>query len=169
MDQAASAPGEPGEAVSDRRETDKALYMSLVMVCKNEALDVVKKGESQSVALRAGANCARSTDRLGLRGTSTRMNLLECDFGTTDGFKKKLLKWENQRVDFQKATGEVFSDRLKCAIALSRSPAAIRTYLRVQNRGDYGALRLALTSYLESEDDGHGPVPIEVGAMKGKK
>ena len=31
-----------GEAVPDRRETDKALYMSLAMVCKNEALDVVK-------------------------------------------------------------------------------------------------------------------------------
>ena len=56
-------------------------------------------------------------------------NLLEYDFGTTDGFKNKLLKWENQIVDFQKATGEVFSDRLKCAI-VSRSPAPIRTYLR---------------------------------------
>ena len=42
LDQAANAPGELGEAVPDRRETDKALYMSLAMVCKNEALDVVK-------------------------------------------------------------------------------------------------------------------------------
>ena len=42
LDQEASAPGELGEAVPDRRETDKALYMSLAMVCKNEALDVVK-------------------------------------------------------------------------------------------------------------------------------
>ena len=56
-------------------------------------------------------------------------NLLEYDFGTTDGFKNKLLKWENQIVDFEKATGEVFSDRLKCAI-VSRSSAPIRTYLR---------------------------------------
>ena len=79
------------------------------------------------------------------------------------------MKWENHIVDFQKATGEVFSDRLKCAIVLSRSPAPIRTYLRVQNRGDYGALRLALMNYLEAEDDDHGPVPMEVGAMKGKK
>ena len=62
-------------------------------------------------------------------------NLLEYDFGTTDGFKKRLLEWENQIVDFQKATGEVFGDRLKCAIVLSTSPAPIRTYLRVQNRG----------------------------------
>ena len=82
---------------------------------------------------------------------------------------KRLLKWENQIVDFQKATGEVFSDRLICAIVLSRSPAPIRTYLRVQNRGDYGALRVALMNYLEAEDDGHGPVPMEVGAMEGKK
>ena len=96
-------------------------------------------------------------------------NLLEYDFGITDGFKKRLLKWENQIVDFQKATGEVFSDRLKCAIVLSRSPAPIRTYLRVQNRGDYGALRVALMNYLETEDDGHGGVSMEVGAMKGKK
>ena len=72
-------------------------------------------------------------------------------------------------VDFQKAIGEVFSDRLKCATVLSRSPAPIRTYLRVKNRGDYGALRVALMNYLEAEDDGHGPVPMEVGAMKGKK
>ena len=43
-------------------------------------------------------------------------NLLEYDFGTTDGFKKRLLKWENQIIDFQKATSEVFSDRLKRAI-----------------------------------------------------
>ena len=96
-------------------------------------------------------------------------NLLEYDFGTTDGFKKRLLNWENQIVDFQKATGEVFSDRLKCAIVLSRSTAPIRTYLRVQNRGIYGALRVALMNYLEAEDDGHGPVPMEIGAMKGKK
>ena len=46
-------------------------------------------------------------------------NLLEYDFGTTDGFKKKLLKWKNQIVDFQKATGEVFSDRLKCVVKIS--------------------------------------------------
>ena len=69
-------------------------------------------------------------------------------------------------LDFQKATGEMFSDRLNCAIVLSRS---IRAYLRVLNRGDYAALRMAVTSYLEAEDDGHGPVPMEVGAMKGKK
>ena len=24
-------------------------------------------------------------------------------------------------------------------------------------------------NYVEAEDDGHGPVPMEVGAMKGKK
>ena len=43
LDQTASAaPGELGEAVPERRETDKALNMSLAMVCKNEALDVVK-------------------------------------------------------------------------------------------------------------------------------
>ena len=82
---------------------------------------------------------------------------------------RRLLKWENQIVDFQKATGEVSSDKLKCAIVLSRSPAPVRTYLRVQHRGDYGALRVALMNYLEGEDDGHGPAPMEVGAMKGKK
>ena len=42
MDQAASAPGQLGETIPDRRDTDNALYMSLAMVCKNEALDVVK-------------------------------------------------------------------------------------------------------------------------------
>ena len=42
LDQAANSPVELGEAVPDRRETDKALYMSLDMVCKNDALDVVK-------------------------------------------------------------------------------------------------------------------------------
>ena len=41
--------------------------------------------------------------------------------------------------------------------------------MRIQNRGDYGALRVALMNYLEAEDDGHGPVPMEVGAMKGKQ
>ena len=28
---------------------------------------------------------------------------------------------------------------------------------------------MALVNYLEAEEDGHGPVPMEVGAMKGKK
>ena len=95
-------------------------------------------------------------------------NLLECDFGTADGLKKRLLKWENQIVDLQKATGEVFSDRLKCAIVLSSSPGSIRTYFRVQNRGDCAAIRLALMNYLKAEVvDSNGPVPMEVGAMKG--
>ena len=169
LDQAANSPVELGEAVPDRRETDEALYMSLAMVCKNEALDVVK-----TVTHKRG--CFESWRKMSKEygattGTSLHeyTNLLEYDFGTPDGFKKRLLKWENQIVDFQKATGEVFSDRLKCAIVLPRSPAPIRTYLRVQNREDYGALRVALMNYLEAEDDGHGPVPMEVGAMKGKK
>ena len=152
--------------IADRRT--KRLYMSLAMVCKNEALDVVK-----TVTHKRGLECWRKLSKEYGATTGTSLhectNLLEYDFGTTDGFKKRLLKWENQIVDFQKATGEVFSDRLKCAIVLSRSPAPVRTYLRVQNRGDYGALRVALMNYIEAEDDGHGPVPTEFGAMKGKK
>ena len=150
LDQAANSPVELGEAVPDRKETDKALYMSLAMVCKNEALDVVK-----TVTHKRGFESWRklSKEYGATAGTSLHeyTNLLEYDFGTTDGFKKRLLKWENQIVDFQKATGEEISDRLKCAIVLSRSPAPIRTYLRVQNRGNYGALRVALMNYLEAE------------------
>ena len=74
------------------------------------------------------------------------------------------LKWENQILVFQKATGEVFSDRLKCAIVKISS-----SNQDVLASSEYGALRLALMNYLEAEDDGHGPVPMEVGAMKGKK
>ena len=122
-------------------------------MCKNEALGVVK-----TVTHKRGFESRRKLSKGYGATTGTSLheytNLLEYDFGTTD---------------FQKATGEVFSDRLKCAIVLSRSPAPIRTYLRVQNRRDYGALRVALMNYLEAEDDGHGPVPMEVGAMKGKK
>ena len=90
------------------------------MVCTNEALDVLK-----TVTHKRGFESWR---KLCMEyGSTTGMslhehtNLLEYDFGTADGFKKKLLKWENQIVDFSKATGEVFSDRLKCAILLSRS------------------------------------------------
>ena len=35
------------EAVPDRRETDKALYMSLAMVCKNEASGRCENSDSQ--------------------------------------------------------------------------------------------------------------------------
>ena len=144
LDQAASAPGDLGEAVPDRGETDKALYMSLAMVCKNEALDVVETVTHQ----RGFESCLKLSKEYGAT-TRTSLheytNLLEYDCVTTDGFKKRLLKWENQIVDFQRATGEVFSDRLKCAIVLPRSPAPIRTYLRVHNRG---ALRVALLNYL---------------------
>ena len=142
--------------------------MSLAMVCKNEALDWVK-----TVTHKRGFESWRTLSKEYGATTRTSLhkntNLLEYDFGTTDGFKKRLLKWENQIVDFQKATSEVFSDRLKCAIVLSRSPAPIRTYLRVQSQGDYGALRVALMNHLEAEDDGHGPVPMEVGAMARKE
>ena len=167
MDQAANAPGELGEAVPDRRETDKALYMSLAVVCKNEALDVVKTVTHKRgfVSWRKLSKEYGATTGTSLHGCT---KLLEYDFGTTDGFKKRLLNWENQIVDFQKATGEVFSDRVKCAIVLSRSPAPIRTYLRVQNRGDYGALRLALMNYLEAEDDGHGYGKGKFGKKFGK-
>ena len=71
---------------------------------------------------------------------------MEYDFGTTDGFKKKLLKWENQIVDFQKATGEVFSDRLKCAIVLSRS----RTNQDVFESSESRRLRSSSTGINES-------------------
>ena len=80
-------PGELGEAVPDRRETDKALYMSLAMVCKNEALDGVK-----TVTHKRGFESWRklskeygATSRTSLHENT---NLLEYDFGTTDGFKK---------------------------------------------------------------------------------
>ena len=71
------------------------------------------------------------SDRGSTTGTSLHeySNLLEYDFGTTDGFKKKLLKRQNMIAEFQKATSEAFSDRLKCAVVLSRSPGPIRTYL----------------------------------------
>ena len=161
-------PGELGEAFPDRRETDKTLFMSLAMVCKNEALDVVKT----AIHKRGFENWRKLSKEYGATtGTSLHeyTNLLEYDFGTTDGFKKRLLKWENQIVDVQKATGVVFNDSQKCAIVLSRTSTPIRTYLRNQNQEDYGALRVALMNYLEAEDDGHGPVPMEVGALKGKK
>ena len=112
MDEAASAGGELGEAVPERRETDKALYMSLAMVCKNDALDAVK-----TVTRKCGFESWRKLCKESGSTTGTSLheysNLLEYDFETTDGLKKGLLKWENQIADFQKATGEVFSDRLK--------------------------------------------------------
>ena len=90
-------------------------------------------------------------------------NLLEYDFGTTDGFKKRLLKWGNRIVDFQKATGKVFSDRLNCAIVLSRSPPPNHDVFSSAETRRLQSSRLALMNDLEAEDDGH------VGAMKVKK
>ena len=111
LDQAANSPVELGEAVPERREKNKALYMSLGMVCKNGPQDVVKTVTRK----RSFWSWRKLCEEYGsTTGTSLReyTNLLEYDFGTTDGFKKRSLKWENQIVDFQKATGEVFSDRL---------------------------------------------------------
>ena len=90
LDQAASAPGELGEAVPDRRETEKALYMSLAMVCTNDALDVAK-----TVTHKRGFESWRKLCKEYGSTTGTSLheytNLLEYHFGTTDGFKKKLL------------------------------------------------------------------------------
>ena len=87
LDQAASAHLESLEKRSRIAETDKALYMSLAMVCKNEALDVVKtvtheRGfESwQELSKECGATTGTSLHE--------NTNLLAYDFGTTDGFKK---------------------------------------------------------------------------------
>ena len=72
-DQAANAPGELGEAVPDRRETDKALYMSLAMVCKNEALDVVKT-VTHKRGFESWRKLSKSTERRpGRRCTSARI------------------------------------------------------------------------------------------------
>ena len=82
-DQAASAVGELGEAVPERRETDKALYMSLAMVCKNEALDLVN-----TVTHKRGFESWRKLCKEYGSTTGTSLheysNLLEYDFGTTD-------------------------------------------------------------------------------------
>ena len=39
----------------------------------------------------------------------------------------------------------------------------------MQNRGDHGSLLVELMNYPEAEDDGHGLVPMEIGAMKVKR
>ena len=114
---AANATGELGEAVLDRRETDKALHMRLAMVCKNEALDVVKTVTHKRGFESRHTLCKEDGSTTG-KSLHKYTNLLEYDFEITDGFKKRLFKCENQIVDFQKATGEVFSDKLKCAIVL---------------------------------------------------
>ena len=73
LDEAASAVVELCGDVQERRETDKALYMSLAMLCKNDALDVVK-GSRASAASSVGADFGRSTVlRLGRRCTSARI------------------------------------------------------------------------------------------------
>ena len=78
LDQAANAPGEFGEAVPDRqRRTNKRDFESWRKLSKEY-----------------GATTGTSLHEY--------TNLLEYDFGTTDGFKKRLLKWKNQIVGFQK-------------------------------------------------------------------
>ena len=108
LDQAASAPGELGEAVPDRRETNKALYMSLaarlwMSVTHNRGFERGRK-----LCKEFGSTTGTSLHEY--------TNLVEYDFGTSDGFKKKLLEWENQIV-------VNFSGILKCTIVLSKVPS----------------------------------------------
>ena len=62
-------------------------------MCKNDALDVVK-----TVTRKRGSDSWRKLCKVYGSTTGTSLheysNLLEYDFGTTDGFKKRLLKWE---------------------------------------------------------------------------
>ena len=73
--------------------------MSIAMVCKNDALEVVK-----TVTRKCGFESWRKLCKEYKSTTGTSLheysNLLEYDFGTTDGVKKGLLKWENQIADF---------------------------------------------------------------------
>ena len=68
--------------------------MSPAMVCKNDALDVVK-----TVTRKCGFESGRKLCKEYGSTTGTSLheysNHLEYDFGNTDGFKKRLLKWEN--------------------------------------------------------------------------
>ena len=73
LDQAASAPGELGEAVPDRRDTDKALYTSLGMACKNDALDVVKRVTHKRGFESWRKLCKKYGRRLERRCTNTRI------------------------------------------------------------------------------------------------
>ena len=88
LDEAARATVELGEAIQERRETDKALHLSLAMVCKNDALGVVKgvTGKRGFESWRRLGKEYGSTTGTSLQENS---NLLEYDFGTTDGFKKR--------------------------------------------------------------------------------
>ena len=88
LDQAASAPGELREAVLDRRERrTKRCTLSLAMVCKNEALDLVK-----TVTHKRGFESWRKLSKEYGATTGTSLhectNLLEYDFGTTDGLRR---------------------------------------------------------------------------------
>ena len=71
-------------------------------------------------------------------------NLLEYDFGTTDGFKKRLLKCENQIVDFLKATVKCSMKIWKVTLCSQDFQPQSKNFLRVQNRGDYGTFLVAL-------------------------
>ena len=75
LDEASSAVVELGEAVPEHKET---LYMSLAVVCKNDALDVVK-----TVTRKRGFESWRKLCKEYGFTTSLHeyLNLLECDFG----------------------------------------------------------------------------------------
>ena len=86
------------------QKTDKALYMSLATVCKNEAPDVVNTVTHKRGFESWRKLCKEKGRRLGRRARILRI-FLEYDFGTTDGVKKKLLKW----VEVSRTNQDVFA------------------------------------------------------------
>ena len=77
-------------------QTDKALYMILAMVCKNDALGVVKS----VIRMRGFESWRKLCKEYGSTSLHEYSNLLEYDFRTTDGLKKKLLKWDKSERRF---------------------------------------------------------------------
>ena len=149
LDQAANAPGELGEALPGSQRDGQRVVHEFGHFVQERALSHKRGFQSgRKLSKEYGTTTGTSLTTLNhrwIQEETVEMGKSDCWLPVGD---RGSVQWQES------------------AFVLSRFPAPIRTYLRLQNRG---ALRVALMNYLEAEDDGHGPVPMEVGVMKGKK
>ena len=106
-----------GEAVPDRRETDKALYMSLSMVCKNEALDVVK-----TVTHKRGLESWRKLSKEYGATTGTSLHEYTNLFGIRFSNHGWIQEWENRLLTSRRRQVKCSVTGLKmcnCAVKIS--------------------------------------------------
>ena len=113
-----------------------------------------------------------STDSRKLAMLSSLLDAKELDNLTQETFEEGLMRWEAKVREYESISGKQLDDDHRRAIMLKKAPSEIRKHMQVNAAGftSYAMMKDSVQAFLTASrtwsiDE---PVPMEVGAMKGK-